>query len=339
MNFIKLLAYSVVGGVVISVDSSKAVFAQQNNGRFIRNSLSGQCIDVAGAPGTSNGAKLQVWNCESSGFNNENGSPTDQKWTLTSDGFIKNTFSNKCIDVAGAPGTSNGAPLLLWDCESSGRNNDNGSPTDQQWQLISGGFIRNSLSGKCIDVAGAPGQGNGSILQLWDCELSGRNSDNGSSTDQTWSFVNASISSVAFPITGERDDAVANGRMRTSFTLNSSGQLTAVTNTRTKVKLAGFTGGSSIILLNVNRQPIWASSVHRYGVDGCLIGICNRNENWSESVPPNILSQVRGYAILQQHNPKWLSLVGQRGEQFLRWLNSDEGKATVSTVVTIAAML
>jgi hypothetical protein len=51
------------------------------------------------------------------------------------------------------------------------------------------------------------------------------------------------------------------------------------------------------------------------------------------------MRQVRGYAILQQHDPKWLSLVGQRGDQFLRWLNSGEGKTTISTIVTIATML
>ena len=144
---------------------------------------------------------------------------------------------------------------------------------------------------------------------------------------------------ISFPITGERDNSVGNGGMRTSFTLNSDGRLTAVTNTRTKVKGAGFTGGVSIILLNGDRQPIWASEVHKYGVDGCLIGTCNRNENWSDSVPPDILRQVRGYAILQQHAPKWLQLVGQRGDQFLRWLNSSEGQGTIKTIVTIAAML
>jgi hypothetical protein len=147
------------------------------------------------------------------------------------------------------------------------------------------------------------------------------------------------LPAVSFPITGEKDDAISNGRMRTSFTLSSNGQLSAVTNTRTKVKLAGFTGGASIILVNENRQPIWASSAHAYGVDGCFIGRCDRNDNWTDSVPPDILRQVRGYAILQQHDPKWLSLVGQRGDQFLRWLNSDDGKATITTIGTIAAML
>jgi hypothetical protein len=37
--------------------------------------------------------------------------------------------------------------------------------------------------------------------------------------------------------------------MRTSFTLSADGRLTAVTNTRTGVQLAGFTGGASIVLL------------------------------------------------------------------------------------------
>lgn len=146
-----------------------------------------------------------------------------------------------------------------------------------------------------------------------------------------------SQSLVRFPITGDRDDAVASGRMRTSFTLTADGKLTAVTNTRTKVKLKGFTGAASIILVDANRQPIWASSVHSYGVDGCVIGRCNRNDNWSENVPSDIMGRVRGYAILQQHNPTWR--VFGRGEQFLRWLNSSEGKATISTIATIAAML
>lgn len=153
---------------------------------FIVNLQSGKCIDVAGAPGRTNGAKLEQWDCELSGLNPDNNSPSDQRWIFTSDGFIRNTLSGKCIDVVGAPGRANGSLLQLWDCELSGKNRDNGSPSDQKWIVTSGGFIRNKLSGKCIDVAGAPGQENASQLQLWDCELSGRNRDNGSPTDQTW---------------------------------------------------------------------------------------------------------------------------------------------------------
>lgn len=142
---------------------------------------------------------------------------------------------------------------------------------------------------------------------------------------------------VSFPIAGDRDDAVANGRMRTSFMLNADGSLAAVTNTRTGVQLAGFTGASSIILLDENRQPIWASSVHSYGVDGCTIGRCNRNENWSENVPQSVMGRVRGYAILQQHDPSWR--IFDRANQFLGWLNSNEGRSTIGTIASIAAML
>jgi hypothetical protein len=163
---------------------------QATEGRFINNLLTGKCIDVAGAPGQSNGAPLQLWDCELSGVNLDNGSITDQQWILTTDGFIRNTLSGKCIDVAGAPGRINGEPLQLWDCELSGRNLDNGSTTDQQWILTSDGFIRNTLSGKCIDVAAAQGRNNGAPLHLWDCESSsGRNLDNDSINDQQWKFA------------------------------------------------------------------------------------------------------------------------------------------------------
>ncbi len=142
---------------------------------------------------------------------------------------------------------------------------------------------------------------------------------------------------VRFPITGDRDDAVASGRMRTSFSLSSNGQLTAVTNTRTKVKLKGFTGSTSIILVDSGKRPIWASGVRSYGVDGCLIKRCNRNDNWSENVPPAIMSQVRGYAILQQHEPRWR--VFDKGQQFITWLGSNEGKATIAAIGAIVAMI
>lgn len=157
-------------------------FAQQG-GRLIVNSLSGKCLDVAGAPGTANGARLILYDCERSG-RNPNGSLSDQFWFFDN-GMIRNALSGKCIDVSGAPGDRNGAPLQLWDCETSGRN-PNGSPSDQFW-TFDGGMIRNELSGRCIDVSGAPGTANGAPVQLWDCEDSGRN-PNGSVTDQRWRY-------------------------------------------------------------------------------------------------------------------------------------------------------
>jgi len=180
-HFLALFTISAAG-------LASPVFSQPTGGRFINNILSGKCIDVSGAPGRENGTPLILWDCELTSVNPDNNSITDQRWILTSQGFIRNALSGKCIDVAGAPGRANGDKLQLWDCELSGRNSDNGTITDQRWFFTSGGFIRNRLSGKCIDVAGAPGRSNGSTLQLWDCELSGRNADNNSATDQRWQF-------------------------------------------------------------------------------------------------------------------------------------------------------
>ena len=187
------LLLSSLGLGIYFIFDGQASDAESTSGSFIVNKLSGKCIDVAGAPGRDNAAPLQLFDCESSGRNRDNDSETDQKWTITSDGFIKNSLSGRCIDVAGAPGEGNAEKLQLFDCESSGRNRDNDSETDQRWTITGDGFIKNKLSGRCIDVAGAPGKGNAAPLQLFDCELSGRNRDNGSQTDQQWDLTSTPV--------------------------------------------------------------------------------------------------------------------------------------------------
>lgn len=147
-------------------------------GKFIVNQLSGKCIDVAGAPGVKHGTALQLYACEFTGYSPD-GAATDQRWEFLPQGFIRNTLSGKCIDVTGTPGVTNGARLILADCELSGRYAD-GSQTDQQWQILPDGLIKNKLSGKCIDVSGSPGVANGARLQLWECEVAG------GPTDQLW---------------------------------------------------------------------------------------------------------------------------------------------------------
>jgi Ricin-type beta-trefoil lectin domain len=135
-------------------------------------SNNGKCIDVDGNPGRDMGKKLQLWNCESSEKDFNNNSPTDQIWTITNDGHIRNKLSWKCIDVDGGPGHTDGAKLQLWDCEFSGEDHDNNSPTDQIWTITNDGHIRNKFSEKCINVDGGPGHTDGAKLQLGDCESS-----------------------------------------------------------------------------------------------------------------------------------------------------------------------
>ena len=87
---ILLLPVSVL---IILLSLDRSLTNAQLTGRFINNEWSGKCIDVSGAPGRSNGDSLQLWDCELSGINPDNGSRTDQQWILTNDGFIRNTFS------------------------------------------------------------------------------------------------------------------------------------------------------------------------------------------------------------------------------------------------------
>jgi hypothetical protein len=87
--------------------------------------------------------------------------------------LIVNQLSGKCIDVRGAPGIVNGSVLQLWDCERNGRT-PNGATSDQFWERTKSGKIRNTLSGKCLDIKG---RNNGDDLQLWDCDAPGRDSD------------------------------------------------------------------------------------------------------------------------------------------------------------------
>lgn len=164
-----------LGAAIVCGWLASASAAQAQAQHFIVNQLSGRCLDVAGAPGTANGALLTLYDCELSG-RNPNGSQTDQRWQFLPNGLIRNALSGRCIDVPGAPGVTNGARLILYDCETSGRN-PNGSQTDQRWEMLSSGLIRNVLSGKCIDVAGNPGRSNGAAILLYTCEVAGGQSD------------------------------------------------------------------------------------------------------------------------------------------------------------------
>ena len=59
---------------------------------------------------------------------------TDQRWTLTADGYLQNDLSGKCLDVDGDPGSTR-SNIKLWDCETSGQG-PSGRPTDQRWTLL-----------------------------------------------------------------------------------------------------------------------------------------------------------------------------------------------------------
>ncbi|HAZ46264.1 MAG TPA: hypothetical protein DDW76_06040 [Cyanobacteria bacterium UBA11369] len=134
---------------------------------------------------------------------------------------------------------------------------------------------------------------------------------------------------ISFPINGERHDDVGGGHMNTSFTINSNGNLYATTRTWTNVKMMGFTGGVFIAITDENGFPIWATEQHRYGVDGQWINRSDRTETWQATVPPDILSRAKGYAIIQQHTPR---------PRVLEWLKSEEGQGIILAAVVILSM-
>jgi|GEM_PF-2399369 len=132
---------------------------------------------------------------------------------------------------------------------------------------------------------------------------------------------------IHFPIGGERQDRVKKkSYMKTSFTLNSSGNLKATTRTWSRRKLSGFTGGVFIVLTDGSKNPIWTSKQYRYGVNGRWLGTSDRTEKWQETVPKSILTKVRGYAIVQQHTPT---------RRVWKWISSDEGKRVIKGLIKL----
>jgi hypothetical protein len=129
------------------------------------------------------------------------------------------------------------------------------------------------------------------------------------------------------PIQGVQENEVKRkGYMKTSFNLDSDGNLNAITKTWTNVRLSGFTGGVYIVFVDSSGSAIWSTDQQRYGVDGTAIGNSSRTENWQAKVPPQISSQIKGYAIVQEPTP--------RG-RILEFLRSKEGQETIKGIVKI----
>ncbi|WP_033256258.1 arabinofuranosidase catalytic domain-containing protein [Kitasatospora phosalacinea] len=108
----------------------------------------GQCADVAADDTGTNGAAVQLWNCQTYA--------EDQHWTHNADGSL--TTLGRCLDATGN-GTANGTPLQLWDCNGGGA---------QQWIQQANGSLLNPQSGRCLDDPSGS-TANGTRLQLWDC--------------------------------------------------------------------------------------------------------------------------------------------------------------------------
>lgn len=121
-----------------------------------------------------------------------------------------------------------------------------------------------------------------------------------------------------------KDEIIKKSYMETTFGLNSAGRLTARTKTWTNVKLKGFTGGVYIVFVDASGSPVWNSEQQRYGVDGTMVGKSDRTENWSANVPPEIRSQIKGYAIVHEYTPR---------SRVMDWVNSPQGRELIKGAV------
>src|SRR6201996_850249 len=108
----------------------------------------GQCVDVIGDDTGTDGATVDLWNCQSSAF--------DQHWTHNSDESLSTL--GRCLDIDGN-GTAAGTKVELWDCNGVG---------GQKWVQQANGSLRNPQSGLCLDDPSG-NTANGTVLQIWTC--------------------------------------------------------------------------------------------------------------------------------------------------------------------------
>jgi non-reducing end alpha-L-arabinofuranosidase len=108
----------------------------------------GQCTDVIGDDTGTDGATVDLWNCQSSAI--------DQHWTHNSDDSLSTL--GRCLDIDGN-GTAAGTKVEIWDCNGVG---------GQKWVQQSNGSLLNPQSGLCLDDPSG-NTANGTQLQIWTC--------------------------------------------------------------------------------------------------------------------------------------------------------------------------
>ena len=152
------------------------------------------------------------------------------------------------------------------------------------------------------------------------------------------------VTHPVFPIQASQHDSFSGsgGLMDTTVTItrngDGSGHVNAVTHIWEITDLRGFRGSVAVCVLDGNQKPLWISATQTYGVDGKWIGTSDRTENWTDTVPAQVLNQVRFLAIIQKWNP------ANAFDDINRWLQgignvANEVAPIVKTVATIASAL
>jgi len=114
-----------------------------------------------------------------------------------------------------------------------------------------------------------------------------------------WSSASADDASFTFK------DKVGNGwHMETVAYLNGEGLVSGRTTLKNYNNFLGFTGGLFIVALDENDNAVYASDVHKWGVNSAFFKKCKtRTEDWSEQIPVEYLAKTAKFSIVQMHTP------------------------------------
>ena len=114
-----------------------------------------------------------------------------------------------------------------------------------------------------------------------------------------WTSASAEDASFTF------NDKVGNGwHMETVAYLNSEGLVSGKTILKNNNNVFGFTGGLFIVALDENDNAVYASNVHKWGVNAAFFRKSKtRTESWSEQIPTEYLAKTAKFSIVQMHTP------------------------------------
>jgi hypothetical protein len=118
--------------------------------------------------------------------------------------------------------------------------------------------------------------------------------------------VPSALTNRSFPLRGSQFTELGeHRRMETSITISNNGRIDGVTRTWTANKWKGFTGAVAVVITDSAGNVLHVTPPQSYGVD-CrrCPNSSDRTQQWSNTVPSNVLNQVGGYAIVHTTNPR-----------------------------------
>lgn len=100
-------------------------------------------------------------------------------------------------------------------------------------------------------------------------------------------------------------DKVGNGwHMETVAYLNADGLVSGKTTLKNYNNVLGFTGGLFVVALDESDNAVYASNVHKWGINAAFFSKCKtRTEEWTEQIPTEYLAKTAKFAVVQMHTP------------------------------------